>query len=106
MTYKSLKGGIMVIKQLKLKLGTKILCLVFVIVLLFSVSIGTVMLKEITDSMKQMATEKAKGDLALSSAYIDDVISGDWQIKTISFIKVKHKSTKMRISLICLAKNR
>ncbi|MCY7807866.1 methyl-accepting chemotaxis protein TlpC [Bacillus spizizenii] len=71
----------MVIKQLKLKLGTKILCLVFVIVLLFSVSIGTVMLKEITDSMKQMATEKAKGDLALSSAYIDDVISGDWQIK-------------------------
>ncbi|MCY8057886.1 methyl-accepting chemotaxis protein TlpC [Bacillus spizizenii] len=71
----------MVIKQLKLKLGTKILCLVFVIVLLFSVSIGTVMLKEITDSMKQMATEKTKGDLALSSAYIDDVISGDWQIK-------------------------
>lgn len=60
MTYKSLKGGIMVIKQLKLKLGTKILCLVFVIVLLFSVSIGTVMLKEITDSMKQMATEKRK----------------------------------------------
>lgn len=71
----------MVIKQLKLKLGTKILCLVFVIVLLFSVSTGTVMLKEITDSMKQMATEKAKGDLALSSAYIDDVISGEWQIK-------------------------
>ncbi|RPK00168.1 hypothetical protein BSBH6_03681 [Bacillus subtilis] len=71
----------MLIKQLKLKLGTKILCLVFVIILLFSASVGTVMLKEITESMKQMATEKAKGDLALSSAYIDDVISGDWQIK-------------------------
>ncbi|WP_276736401.1 methyl-accepting chemotaxis protein TlpC [Bacillus sp. (in: firmicutes)] len=71
----------MLIKQLKLKLGTKILCLVFVIILLFSASVGTVMLKEITESMKQMATEKAKGDLALSNAYIDDVISGDWQIK-------------------------
>ncbi|MHB9998649.1 methyl-accepting chemotaxis protein TlpC [Bacillus spizizenii] len=71
----------MVIKQLKLKLGTKILCLVFVIILLFSLSVGTLMLKEITDSMKQMATEKAKGDLALSSAYIDDVISGEWQVK-------------------------
>lgn len=41
----------------------------------------TVMLKEITESMKQMATEKAKGDLALSSTYIDDVMSGDWQVK-------------------------
>ncbi|MCY9059943.1 methyl-accepting chemotaxis protein TlpC [Bacillus inaquosorum] len=71
----------MLIKQLKLKLGTKILCMVFVIILLFSVSVGTVMLKEITESMKQMATEKAKGDLALSSAYIDDIISGDWQVK-------------------------
>ncbi|NTU27525.1 methyl-accepting chemotaxis protein [Bacillus tequilensis] len=71
----------MLIKQLKLKLGTKILFLVFAIILLFSASVSTVMLKEITDSMKQMATEKAKGDLALSSTYIDDVISGDWQIK-------------------------
>ncbi|MHA6487980.1 methyl-accepting chemotaxis protein TlpC [Bacillus cabrialesii] len=71
----------MLIKQLKLKLGTKILCLVFVIILLFSISVGTVMLKDITDSMKQMATEKAKGDLALSSVYIDDVISGDWHVK-------------------------
>ncbi len=50
----------MLIKQLKLKLGTKILCMVFVIILLFSVSVGTVMLKEITESMKQMATEKRK----------------------------------------------
>ncbi|QIW78684.1 methyl-accepting chemotaxis protein TlpC [Bacillus tequilensis] len=71
----------MLIKQLKLKLGTKILFLVFAIILLFSASVGTVMLKEITESMKQMATEKAKGDLALSSTYIDDVIPGDWQIK-------------------------
>ena len=39
------------------------------------------MLKEITENMKQMATEKAKGDLALSSTYIDDVMSGDWQVK-------------------------
>lgn len=69
------------IKRLKMKLGTKILCLVFVVILLFSASVGTVMLKEITESMKQMATEKAKGDLALSSTYIDDVISGDWQVK-------------------------
>ncbi|MCY8930006.1 methyl-accepting chemotaxis protein TlpC [Bacillus subtilis] len=71
----------MLIKRLKMKLGTKILCLVFVVILLFSASVGTVMLKEITESMKQMATEKAKGDLALSSTYIDDVISGDWQVK-------------------------
>ncbi|PAC84198.1 methyl-accepting chemotaxis protein [Bacillus subtilis] len=71
----------MLIKQFKMKLGTKILCLVFVVILLFSASVGTVMLKEITESMKQMATEKAKGDLALSSTYIDDVMSGDWQVK-------------------------
>ncbi|MGG1348322.1 methyl-accepting chemotaxis protein TlpC [Bacillus subtilis] len=71
----------MLIKRFKMKLGTKILCLVFVVILLFSASVGTVMLKEITESMKQMATEKAKGDLALSSAYIDDVMSGDWQVK-------------------------
>lgn len=71
----------MLIKRFKMKLGTKILCLVFVVILLFSASVGTVMLKEITESMKQMATEKAKGDLALSSTYIDDVISGDWQVK-------------------------
>ncbi|MER2460044.1 methyl-accepting chemotaxis protein TlpC [Bacillus subtilis] len=71
----------MLIKRFKMKLGTKILCLVFVVILLFSASVGTVMLKEITENMKQMATEKAKGDLALSSTYIDDVISGDWQLK-------------------------
>ncbi|WP_440621141.1 methyl-accepting chemotaxis protein TlpC [Bacillus subtilis] len=71
----------MLIKRFKMKLGTKILCLVFVVILLFSASVGTVMLKEITENMKQMATEKAKGDLALSSTYIDDVISGDWQVK-------------------------
>ncbi|CAM3911603.1 methyl-accepting chemotaxis protein [Bacillus subtilis] len=71
----------MLIKRFKMKLGTKILCLVFVVILLFSASVGTVMLKEITESMKQMATEKAKGDLALSSTYIDDVMSGDWQVK-------------------------
>ncbi|MFP7233175.1 methyl-accepting chemotaxis protein TlpC [Bacillus subtilis] len=74
-------------KQLKLKLGTKILCLVFVIILLFSIAVGTVMLKEITESMKQMATEKAKGDLALSSAYIDDVVSGEWQVKNNKLFK-------------------
>nr|WGD87356.1 methyl-accepting chemotaxis protein TlpC [Bacillus subtilis] len=71
----------MLIKRFKMKLGTKILCLVFVVILLFSASVGTVMLKEITESMKQMATEKAKGDLALSKTYIDDVMSGDWQVK-------------------------
>ena len=71
----------MLIKRFKMKLGTKILCLVFVVILLFSASVGTVMLKEITETMKQMATEKAKGDLALSSTYIDDVMSGDWQVK-------------------------
>ncbi|MGW6105077.1 methyl-accepting chemotaxis protein TlpC [Bacillus subtilis] len=71
----------MLIKRFKMKLGTKILCLVFVVILLFSASVGTVMLKEITENMKQMATEKAKGDLALSSTYIDDVMSGDWQVK-------------------------
>lgn len=74
-------------KQLKLKLGTKILCLVFVIILLFSIAVGTVMLKEITESMKQMATEKAKGDLALSSVYIDDVVSGEWQVKNNKLFK-------------------
>ncbi|CAI6227924.1 Methyl-accepting chemotaxis protein TlpC [Bacillus subtilis] len=71
----------MLIKRFKMKLGTKILCLVFVVILLFSASVGTVMLKEITENMKQMATEKAKGDLALSSTYIDDVMSGNWQVK-------------------------
>lgn len=36
----------MLIKRFKMKLGTKILCLVFVVILLFSASVGTVMLKE------------------------------------------------------------
>ncbi len=96
----------MLIKRLKLKLGTKILFMVFVVILLFSASVGTVMLKEITENMKQMATEKAKGDLALSNAYIDDVISGDWQVKNNKLYKGKHKSMEMKISLICLAKKR
>ncbi|MBT9251768.1 methyl-accepting chemotaxis protein TlpC [Bacillus halotolerans] len=68
-------------KQIKLKLGTKILGLVFAVILLFSLSVGAVMLKDITSSMKKMATEKAKGDLALSSTYIDDVILGNWELK-------------------------
>lgn len=40
----------MLIKRFKMKLGTKILCLVFVVILLFSASVGTVMLKEITET--------------------------------------------------------
>lgn len=68
-------------KQMKLKLGTKILGLVLAVILLFSLSVGAVMLKDITSSMKKMATDKAKGDLALSSTYIDDVILGNWEVK-------------------------
>nr|WP_189319334.1 methyl-accepting chemotaxis protein [Bacillus atrophaeus] len=68
-------------KNMRFKLGTKILCMVLTIILLFSVSVGTVIIKDITNSLKKMATEKAKGDLALSNRYIDDVITGDWNIK-------------------------
>lgn len=50
----------MLIKRFKMKLGTKILCLVFVVILLFSASVGTVMLKEITESMNKWQLKKRK----------------------------------------------
>ncbi|WP_412030967.1 methyl-accepting chemotaxis protein [Bacillus nakamurai] len=67
--------------KIRLKLGTKILCMVLSIIMLFAIAAGIVFFKDMTDGLKKMATEKAKGDLSLSSRYIDDTIKGDWVIK-------------------------
>ena len=34
-----------------------------------------------TENIKQMATEKAKGDLKLGYAYLNEKVEGSWQIK-------------------------
>ncbi|WP_245917514.1 methyl-accepting chemotaxis protein [Bacillus canaveralius] len=67
--------------KMNLKLGTKINLIVLSIVVLFSAVIGTVVSREVTEGIKKVAVEKAKGDLNLASSYIDEKYPGDWTIK-------------------------
>lgn len=67
--------------KLKLKLGTKINLIVLSIVLLLSITIGTIVSLEVTKGIKEFAVEKAKGDLILSELYIDSKFPGEWEIK-------------------------
>lgn len=66
--------------SVKFKLGTKINLIVLAIILLFSIVIGGVVVREVTDGIKTFAIEKAKGDLALSESYINSKYPGDWKI--------------------------
>lgn len=75
------------IHKRNLKLGTKINMLVLSIVLLLAVVIGFVVVKEVSDGIKNFAVQKAKGDLNLVYRYINDVYSGDWKIDNDKLLK-------------------
>ncbi|RXI96716.1 methyl-accepting chemotaxis protein [Anaerobacillus alkaliphilus] len=65
---------------MKLKLGTKINLIVLAIILFMSVSIAFVTVTEVPKGIKDLATEKAKGDLNLAYRYIDYKYPGDWNV--------------------------
>ncbi len=65
--------------QLKMKLGTKINLIVVAIIIVLSVVVGYVANSEITRGIKEFATEKAKGDLALSYNYVNSEYPGEWK---------------------------
>ncbi|MFJ5671461.1 hypothetical protein ACIQAS_07400 [Bacillus safensis] len=52
----------------KLRLGAKILLIFLSVLIIFSAVVGYVVNREMTENIKQMATEKAKGDLKLGYA--------------------------------------
>lgn len=67
--------------KLKWRLGTKINLIVLSIILLFSVIVGSVVIKEVSSGIKDFAIEKAKGDLKLANRYISSKYDGEWEIK-------------------------
>lgn len=71
----------MSIKKWKLKLATKINLIVLGIILFLSVTTGGVVVREIHAGIKEIAVEKAKGDLELAYRYIANKYPGDWAIK-------------------------
>lgn len=75
--------------MLKLKLGTKINLLVFGIVFIFCSLIGTVFFHIITDNIKEIATQKAQGDLKISYSYLSSRYKGEWTLKKDGLYKGK-----------------
>jgi methyl-accepting chemotaxis protein len=67
--------------RLTFKLGTKINLIVLTVILLLSITIGTVIVKEVKGNIKNFASEKAKSDLEISYSYLDEKYPGDWSIK-------------------------
>lgn len=65
----------------KLKLGPKINLIVIGIILFLAVVMGVVVVQQVTSGIKEMATEKARGDLNLGKSYLDAKYPGDWAIK-------------------------
>jgi methyl-accepting chemotaxis protein len=63
------------------KLGTKINLIVLSIILLLSVVVGIVVVREVTAGIKSFAVQKAKGDLSLGNRYIKSKYKGDWSIQ-------------------------
>ncbi|QII23367.1 methyl-accepting chemotaxis protein [Bacillus altitudinis] len=68
-------------KKGKLRLGAKIMLIFLSVLIVFSAVVGYVVNREMTENIKQMATEKAKGDLKLGYAYLTEKVAGSWQIK-------------------------
>lgn len=68
-------------EKVKLKLGMKINLLFFSMIMIFAVVVVLVLNSQLTRGIKDFAIEKAKGDLKLSSSYIEDHYKGDWSIK-------------------------
>ncbi|WP_251548876.1 methyl-accepting chemotaxis protein [Neobacillus muris] len=66
---------------MSLKLGTKINLIFLIIILAFSVIVGSVVYQEIIKGVKEFAVEKAKGDLGLAYRYVNYKYPGDWEVK-------------------------
>lgn len=67
--------------KMKLKLGQKINLIVLSIILSLGVVIGLVVVQQVSGGIKEIATEKAKGDLELGKSYLDAKFPGDWYSK-------------------------
>ncbi|MDQ0154054.1 methyl-accepting chemotaxis protein [Robertmurraya andreesenii] len=74
-------------KRFRLKLGQKINLIVLGIILSLAVVIGIVVVQQVTSGIKEIATEKARGDLNLGKSYLDAKFPGDWVIKDGSLFK-------------------
>lgn len=75
--------------MLELKLWAKINLLVFCIVFMFCSLIGTVFFHIITDVIKEIATQKAQGDLKISYSYLSSRYKGEWTLKKDGLYKGK-----------------
>lgn len=67
--------------KIKLKLGQKINLIVLGIILSLGVVVGLVVVQQVSSGIKEIATEKAKGDLNLGKSYLDAKYPGDWTSK-------------------------
>lgn len=63
-------------KRFRLKLGQKINLIVLGIILSLAVVIGIVVVQQVTSGIKEIATEKARGDLNLGKSYLDAKFPG------------------------------
>ncbi|MFV8827803.1 methyl-accepting chemotaxis protein [Alkalihalobacterium sp. APHAB7] len=68
-------------RNLKLKLGTKINVLVFSVIFMLSVAVGVVVVQQVTQGIKEFAIEKARGDMYMGYRYIDALYPGEWSIQ-------------------------
>lgn len=68
-------------QRVKLKLGTKINLMVLGIIIFLSAMLGIVAIREATAGIKDIAVQKAKGDLNIAYRYIENTYKGDWEIK-------------------------
>ncbi|WP_078579399.1 methyl-accepting chemotaxis protein [Salipaludibacillus agaradhaerens] len=66
---------------MKSSLAIKLNVLIFSILILFSIVLGSVLYKQITDGIKEAAVEKAASDLELGFRYIDKAIPGEWYVE-------------------------
>ncbi|WP_306807547.1 methyl-accepting chemotaxis protein [Cytobacillus gottheilii] len=69
------------IRKINLKLAAKVNIIVISIIVVLSAVIGFVANHEVTEGIKEFATEKAKGDLGLAYRYIDNKYPGDWEVR-------------------------
>ncbi|WP_421616983.1 methyl-accepting chemotaxis protein [Brevibacillus sp. TJ4] len=74
----------------RLTLGNKINLIVIAILLLLSTAIGFTVVDQLTKGIKNVAIEKAKGDLEISYRYLSTLYPGDWHIKDGKLYKGNH----------------
>lgn len=71
----------------KMKLGFKVNAMVLGIILLLSTALSAVAIQQVRDGIKNVAVEKAKGDLNLAYLYIENKFPGEWRIESDSLFK-------------------